>query len=149
MEDVIPSPSTKVTSITTNKIMREPLSKQYSIHHLISFSDFQDGGPSPPKMSLSFLGSFGNNSIHRESSINAVRQVVGLYKNFVLADEILKGSSKRERAFKTSGTKQLNHVRGTDGWFRSMLVIEVRLMIICGCNQYSSISLTIFSGSSH
>lgn len=59
--------------------------------------------------------------------MNGVRQLVGLYKDFILADDILKGASKRQKAFKASGNKQLNHVRGTDGWFRSMLVLEVRL----------------------
>lgn len=58
--------------------------------------------------------------------MNGMRQFVGLYKNYKLADDILKGASKREKAFKASGAKQLNHVRGTDGWFRSMLVLEVR-----------------------
>lgn len=37
----------------------------------------------------------------------------------------------REAAFKKRGTKQLNHVRGTDGWWLSMMVIEVR------CFQYN------------
>jgi len=94
-----------------------------AVNHLISFSDFQDGGSTPKR--LSFLGSIGN-SIHRETSMNGVRQLVGLYKDFILADDILKGASKRQKAFKASGNKQLNHVRGTDGWFRSMLVLEVR-----------------------
>ena len=94
----------------------------------VSLSDFQDGGPSQElRESLSrfsFRSTF--RGAGRESNMNGFRQLVGLYKNYPLADQILEGSSRRQAAFKESGKKQLNHVRGTDGWFRSMLVLEVR-----------------------
>ena len=63
-----------------------------------------------------------------ERTMNNVRFGVGLYRNFPLANAILAGSYKRETALKQSGHKQMNHVRGTDGWWRSMLVIEDRAM---------------------
>ena len=64
------------------------------------------------------------------NSMNTVRHSVGLYLNYPLANSILDGSSKREIAFKLSGIKQMNHVRGTDGWFKSMFVLEVRSVVL-------------------
>mmetsp|Transcript_8461 Transcript_8461/g.20368 ORF Transcript_8461/g.20368 Transcript_8461/m.20368 type:complete len:446 (+) Transcript_8461:146-1483(+) len=101
---------------------------------LNSLSDFQDGGPSHQRRSslqFSFRSTFNNNTANperlaKENDMNGFRQFVGLYKNFPLADDVLKGASYRQEAFKESGKKQLNHVRGTDGWFRSMLTLEVR-----------------------
>ena len=60
--------------------------------------------------------------------MDEVRWKVGLYQNFPLANAILKASHKRETALQKSAHKQMNHVRGTDGWWRSMLVIEDRAM---------------------
>ena len=68
----------------------------------------------------------GGKIADNERTMNDVRFGVGLYQNFPLANAILAGSYKRERALKKSGHKQMNHVRGTDGWWRSMLVIEDR-----------------------
>jgi hypothetical protein len=102
------------------------MNKQLS--NLVSFSDFQDGASSSYKrgsFSLSILLKGDKDTLHREKSMNGVRQFVGLYKNFKLADDILTGASTRENAFKRSGVKQMNHARGTDGWFRSMFVLEV------------------------
>ena len=68
--------------------------------------------------------------------MNTVRHSVGLYLYYPLANSILDGSSKREIAFKLSGIKQMNHVRGTDGWFKSMFVLEVRSIVqyYCVCS---------------
>lgn len=99
------------------------------LRKLVSVADFQDGASSPNKrgsFSLSMLLKGDKDTLHQEKSMNGVRQFLGLYRNFELADDILSGATKREEAFKKSGAKQLNHVRGTDGWFRSMFVLEVR-----------------------
>jgi putative membrane protein len=66
----------------------------------------------------------------QSAAMNAVRLKVGLYQNFPLANAILHGSHKREVALKTSGDKQMNHVRGTDGWYRSIMIVEDRAMDI-------------------
>jgi putative membrane protein len=79
--------------------------------------------PQPPKKKS---GSKTKKNQNSERAMNHVRLGVGLYKNFPLAHATLEGSEKREAALKESGHKQMNHVRGTDGWWRSMLVIEDR-----------------------
>lgn len=79
--------------------------------------------PQPPKKKS---GSKTKKNQNSERAMNHVRLGVGLYKNFPLAHAALEGSEKREAALKESGHKQMNHVRGTDGWWRSMLVIEDR-----------------------
>ena len=66
----------------------------------------------------------------QSAAMNAVRLKVGLYQNFPLANAILHGSHRREVALKKSGDKQMNHVRGTDGWYRSIMIVEDRAMDI-------------------
>ena len=72
----------------------------------------------------------GGNKNHeaRIRAMNHVRLKVGLYQNYPLANAILRGSDAREKALRRGGHKQMNHVRGTDGWWRSMLVVEDRAM---------------------
>jgi putative membrane protein len=66
----------------------------------------------------------------QSTAMNEVRLKVGLYQNFPLANAILHGSHRREVALKKSGDKQMSHVRGTDGWYRSIMIIEDRAMDI-------------------
>jgi len=82
-------------------------------------------------------GGIGNNhhntSIHSKAqaqanAMNRVRLGVGLYRNFPLAHLTLANSPKRKAAFRKRGHKQMNHVRGTDGWWRTLLVIEDRAL---------------------
>lgn len=108
--------------------------KKQEMQRQHTFAQFQDGTPSKGDgamliNSLSLIAR-GNKrrDIHNEKSMNDVRNAVGLYTiRYPLAHSFLEGATKRESAFKKSGTKQMNHVRGTDGWFRSMLVLEVRI----------------------
>lgn len=109
---------------------------------LQSMADFQDGKRFSAMENTSILRDtaeafhnvsqrfLGNESGTRNAygAMNTVRLRVGLYRNFPLARDILDGAAKREAALKKSGHKQMNHVRGTDGWWRSMLVIEDRAM---------------------
>mmetsp|Transcript_59228 Transcript_59228/g.171144 ORF Transcript_59228/g.171144 Transcript_59228/m.171144 type:complete len:419 (-) Transcript_59228:179-1435(-) len=97
-----------------------------------TFAEFMDGAPSRrdgEKLlhSLSMIAR-GNlkKDIHKEKVMNDMRYSVGLYNKYILANEMLSGSGKREKAFKAGGHKQMNHRRGTDGWFLSMFVLEVR-----------------------
>jgi hypothetical protein len=105
----------------------------------------------------------GEKDLHKEKSMNGVRYSLGLYANYPLANGILCGGAKRcvdeyrfdvlivrldvdyanvlspflkrEAAFKKGGAKQMNHVRGTDGWTRTLFVSEV-----CGwCYAFVSI----------
>eukprot|EP00934_Nitzschia_sp_Nitz4_P006552 Nitzschia sp. Nitz4//scaffold58_size112336//30470//31967//NITZ4_004023-RA/size112336-augustus-gene-0.2-mRNA-1//1//CDS//3329554959//6542//frame0 len=103
-----------------------------NLSHNSSFADFQDGCPAVRETEILFnslsMIARGNNGkdIHKETKMNDVRHAVGLYVNYPLANDILAGANKREQSFKAGGAKQMNHVRGTDGWFRSMMVLEVR-----------------------
>ncbi|CAB9499612.1 UPF0187 protein [Seminavis robusta] len=62
----------------------------------------------------------------RETSMNHIRLSVGLYKGFPLAQSLLKGSPARERILKEHGIKQTDHIKGTDGWMKSMCAWEPR-----------------------
>mmetsp|Transcript_17810 Transcript_17810/g.44437 ORF Transcript_17810/g.44437 Transcript_17810/m.44437 type:complete len:498 (-) Transcript_17810:69-1562(-) len=109
----------------------------------ISVADYQDGKRRHPGLeSTSILKDtaevFQNISTRlgfadvkpqqKNYQMDEVRWKVGLYQNFPLANGILRNSQKRETALMKSGDKQMNHVRGTDGWWLSMLVIEDRAM---------------------
>ena len=121
------------TTTTPNNYIPRPL-----YYHVKSLSQFQDGAiydevaNSPISNMMASFGRVkkGQNKkeLHKENSMNVVRKSLGLYSDYPLANSLLNGSTKREKSFKTSGKKQLNHVRGTDGWWRSMLVVEVRAM---------------------
>lgn len=69
-----------------------------------------------------------NNAQQRSRRLDEKRWSIGLYANHPLANDLLKDSKPREIALKRAADKQLNHVRGTDGWWRTMLVIEDRAM---------------------
>ena len=122
---------------------------RHSIYRMKSLSQFQDGGETSNNGPLlkTMMTSFGRvkkgankKELHKENSMNVVRKSLGLYQDYPLANALLAGSSKRAASFKQSGHKQLNHVRGTDGWWRSMLVIEVRFFL------YKTYNKIIFQG---
>jgi len=128
----------------TSDVSQENLSsEQYIQKGRISIADFQDGKRRYPGLETTSIlrdtaEVFQNVSTRlgftvvkpqqKNYQMDEVRWKVGLYQNFPLANAILKGSSKREKALQESGFNQMNHVRGTDGWWRSMLVIEDRAM---------------------
>ena len=130
--------STNIHNTTTTTTI--PIQNiRHSIYRMKSLSQFQDGGETSNNGPLlkTMMTSFGRvkkgankKELHKENSMNVVRKSLGLYQDYPLANALLAGSSKRAASFKQSGHKQLNHVRGTDGWWRSMLVIEVRLFFV-------------------
>lgn len=61
-----------------------------------------------------------------EATMNNVRFQIGLYKNYPLAQSLLAGATKREKILKENGIKQTDHIKGTDGWMRSMMAVEPR-----------------------
>ena len=151
-----PSTSTIIRRRNTNT-NTNPHNHQYYARGRHSIEDFQDGKRFSAAENTSilhvgrsvgvafrngFLNPSKNNNGNKKNdttttgtgctsnSMNTVRHSVGLYLNYPLANSILDGSSKREIAFKLSGIKQMNHVRGTDGWFKSMFVLEVRLVVL-------------------
>jgi len=62
------------------------------------------------------------------TTMNHVRLGVGLYQNHPLANDMLLHSSTRETALQEGGAIQMNHVRGTDGWWRSFFIIQDRAL---------------------
>ena len=155
-----PPPSATTTTIirrrNNNRNNTNPHNHQYYARGRHSIEDFQDGKRFSAAENTSilhvgrsvgvafrngFLNPSKNNNGNKKNdtttigtgtsnSMNTVRHSVGLYLNYPLANSILDGSSKREIAFKLSGIKQMNHVRGTDGWFKSMFVLEVRIVVL-------------------
>ena len=154
-----PSATTTTTIIrrrNNNRNNTNPHNHQYYARGRHSIEDFQDGKRFSAAENTSilhvgrsvgvafrngFLNPSKNNNGNKKNdtttigtgtsnSMNTVRHSVGLYLNYPLANSILDGSSKREIAFKLSGIKQMNHVRGTDGWFKSMFVLEVRIVVL-------------------
>jgi len=110
---------------------------------LDSLADFQDGKRFSPEENtsilqdvtqtfhkvstkLGFLQSAPTNNAKLESAMNRVRLEVGLYRNFPLAHNALSHSQKRVAALKENGQKQMDHVRATDGWWRTLLVVDER-----------------------
>ncbi|VEU34114.1 unnamed protein product [Pseudo-nitzschia multistriata] len=69
-----------------------------------------------------------NKSNNESAAMDRVRLGVGLYRNFPLARQALQNSQNRQAALKKGGHKQMNHVRGTDGWWRTLLTIEDRAL---------------------
>lgn len=59
----------------------------------------------------------------REVNMNHIRLSIGLYKGYPLAQAMLNGSTTRERILKEHGVKQTDHIKGTDGWMKSMVRI--------------------------
>ena len=117
------------------KRMRKELKRAFTV------SEFQDGKPSSDDnnhllYSLSLIARGHQRELHLEKSMNNVRCSLGLYNNHPLAQTILLGAPKRTAAFKTSGAKQLNHVRGTDGWWRTIMMIEVRFFQLVQLPSY-------------
>jgi hypothetical protein len=53
------------------------------------------------------------------------RHSMGLYHEYALAESMIGGEKERDKALLESGGKQLNHVKATDGWLRSMITIDV------------------------
>ena len=68
------------------------------------------------------------NSGQRTRRLDEKRWSVGLYANHPLANSLLKDAKTREIALKKACKKQTNHVRGTDNWYRTMLVVEDRAL---------------------
>ena len=62
----------------------------------------------------------------READMNHIRLSTGLYKGYPLAQALLKGAPAREKILKEHGVKQTNHIKGTDGWMKSMCAWEPR-----------------------
>ena len=57
----------------------------------------------------------------REANMNHIRLSIGLYKGYPLAQAMLNGATIRERILKEHGVKQTDHIKGTDGWMKSMV----------------------------
>lgn len=57
----------------------------------------------------------------REANMNNIRLSIGLYKGYPLAQSMLNGATIREKILKEHGVKQTDHIKGTDGWIKSMV----------------------------
>mmetsp|Transcript_26155 Transcript_26155/g.72991 ORF Transcript_26155/g.72991 Transcript_26155/m.72991 type:complete len:502 (-) Transcript_26155:208-1713(-) len=120
------SSSSSRRSSTLSSILPAVSTTNLRMHRAVSM--FQDGTPESRKPDFPMF-SFGRmklDNMRCEKQINSMRCSLGLYRDYPLANSILSNAAVREKALKFSGKKQLNHVRGTDGWWRSMLVLEVR-----------------------
>jgi hypothetical protein len=63
--------------------------------------------------------------INESEFMQTVRKSIGLYTSYPFAQALLEGEKIRENTLRKNCRKQINHVKGTDGWIKSMLVLEV------------------------
>lgn len=67
----------------------------------------------------------------REANMNNIRLSIGLYKGYPLAQSMLNGATIREKILKEHGVKQTDHIKGTDGWIKSMVkIFRVWLLLL-------------------
>ena len=124
-------------NIKSSKKKKNATKKVVSFRKHMSFADMSDGKPTK-NVDMNDIKNFFSHSLiarpsghastnlQREKSMNGLRFQLGLYANYPLANAILCGGSKREAALKSAGSKQMNHVRGTDGFLRTIFVLEAR-----------------------
>jgi len=63
--------------------------------------------------------------IYENDFVQNVRLNVGLYMDYPLAQSLLEGEEIREGILRKNCKKQINHVKCTDGWIKSMFVLGV------------------------